>query len=316
MRHIGPPSQITRPTLNTHGHHTSRQGWPGENKEGSRRTPWLGYWDSERSRRRTAAIPIDLAKVIKIKRTLEDKVTTLKDLDEKVLDSIDDEAAIADEIQQSDEYLANIYATLLKAEETLSTRAAPGLSVTTSSASRTQWDCRNSLFILSLVIDKFWGFVQVLRPFQQPTELCRQQIQLSSFLSHCTGTWRCCMSQSFGYKLHWGYDYPGETIWKPATDLQAETSSFRIRPRCAFSIVWLRETHAWLAITRSWSLEELLKAMLMELEARERLVMDPQGLRNPKPRPRVRYLQSSTVARSSYVYPMLAARIGHFAHAQ
>ena len=100
-----------------------------------------------------AATPIDLAKVIRIKRTLEDKVTTLKDLDEKVLDSIDDEAVIADEIQQSDEFLGNIYATLLKAEETLSTRAAPGLSVTTSSASRGNAVRLPKLsFILSLVI--------------------------------------------------------------------------------------------------------------------------------------------------------------------
>ena len=97
-----------------------------------------------------AATPIDLAKVIRIKRTLEDKVTTLKDLDEKVLDSIDDEAVIADEIQQSDEFLGNIYATLLKAEETLSTRAAPGLSVTTSSASR--GNCQPSLTTKTLVL--------------------------------------------------------------------------------------------------------------------------------------------------------------------
>ena len=79
-----------------------------------------------------AATPTDLAKVIKFKRTLEEKVTTIKDLDEKLLNSIDDEGAIAAEIEQSDEFLANVYAALHMVEEALRTRAA----VPTASASR------------------------------------------------------------------------------------------------------------------------------------------------------------------------------------
>ena len=104
-----------------------------------------------------AATPIDLDNVIKFKRSLEEKVTTLKDLDKKLLDCIDDERVITDEIQQSDEFLSKEYAALHKADEALSTRTTgasairvnpvrlPKLTIHPFSGDITQWTSSSSL---------------------------------------------------------------------------------------------------------------------------------------------------------------------------
>ena len=52
----------------------------------------------------------------------------------------------------------------------------------------------------------------------------------------------------------------------------------------------------------SWSLEELLKAMLTELEARERVVMDPQGLRRADRRPVTGVLVRVKSVRADHFY--------------
>ena len=55
----------------------------------------------------------------------------MKDLDEKLLDCIDNERVIADEIQQSDEFLSKVYAALHKADEALSTRTTGASAIWT-----------------------------------------------------------------------------------------------------------------------------------------------------------------------------------------
>ncbi len=61
----------------------------------------------------------DLAQVSQLKRSLEEKVDTLKLLDAEILNYIDEDSAIAEEIEQSDEFKGAVYAAIVRAEKDL-----------------------------------------------------------------------------------------------------------------------------------------------------------------------------------------------------
>lgn len=68
---------------------------------------------------------------------LEEKVDTLKTLDAEILDHIDDETALAEETEQSDEFKGAVYATIIRAEKCSSPGAVsmPPVSHTTTDPS-------------------------------------------------------------------------------------------------------------------------------------------------------------------------------------
>ena len=63
----------------------------------------------------------DLVKVFQLKRSLEEKIDTLKLLDADLLELLEDEAALTEEIEQADDFKGAIYAAIIKAEKCSST---------------------------------------------------------------------------------------------------------------------------------------------------------------------------------------------------
>ena len=59
----------------------------------------------------------DLAKVFQLKCSLKEKVDTLKLLDDKVINYTEDEAALIDEVEQSNDFKAAVYAAIIRAEK-------------------------------------------------------------------------------------------------------------------------------------------------------------------------------------------------------
>ena len=52
-----------------------------------------------------------------LKRSLEEKVETLKQLDNEIIDILEDEDEITDDIEVADEYKGLVYAAIIKAEK-------------------------------------------------------------------------------------------------------------------------------------------------------------------------------------------------------
>lgn len=71
-----------------------------------------------------SAVPSDRKRVSQLKRILDEKLATLKQLDEEILDMVE-EAAVADEIEQADSCKEQIFAYLIDLEESLSKSSPP-----------------------------------------------------------------------------------------------------------------------------------------------------------------------------------------------
>jgi len=65
----------------------------------------------------TADSEVDLVRLSQLKRILEEKIETLKRLDEQVLDFIEEESEISEDIEEADGYKAMVYAAIIKAEK-------------------------------------------------------------------------------------------------------------------------------------------------------------------------------------------------------
>ena len=76
----------------------------------------MGRLDAE-----LATSSLDLVKVFQLKRSLEEKIDTLKLLDADLLELLEDEAALTEEIEQADDFKGAIYAAIIKAEKCSST---------------------------------------------------------------------------------------------------------------------------------------------------------------------------------------------------
>ena len=82
----------------------------------------LGQLDSE-----LGTTPPDYTKVSQLKRSLEEKIDTIKTLDADILNLVSDEAELASEIELADDFKAVVYAAIIKAE-----RLPSGASTTTT----------------------------------------------------------------------------------------------------------------------------------------------------------------------------------------
>ena len=67
----------------------------------------------------------DVSKLTLLKMTLTEKLENLKILDNEIIDRTDDEAAIADEIKQADEYKEAMYAAMISIEKLINPVAPP-----------------------------------------------------------------------------------------------------------------------------------------------------------------------------------------------
>ena len=80
----------------------------------------------------------DSSKLVPLKLTLQEKLDTLKQLDNEILDLVEDEAALTQEIEQADIFKHNIYEALAKIERHIATPTRTGTGTDpASSESRT-----------------------------------------------------------------------------------------------------------------------------------------------------------------------------------
>ena len=61
--------------------------------------------------------PPDVTRLAQIKMSLQEKLTVLKGLDAKILELVKTEEAVTEEIEQSDVFMQDLYAILVKIEQ-------------------------------------------------------------------------------------------------------------------------------------------------------------------------------------------------------